>query len=119
MTLEIDQHYTAGQAKACRALVAAILADPAGFVVSTQDGEEWVVIRSRDEAEILASLGSTGEDRIAVMTPERVKVGTFWLVWGNSDNGEELIADWSWNPKNPDAESIMDRLAHIIPDGGY
>jgi len=77
----------------CVALVTACL--KRGFAVSVNDGEEWVVKRSIDKAEILAALFSTDEDTLVIRDAEGRKAGWFWLIYGN--DGWDVVSDYSVN----------------------
>jgi len=78
----------------CRAMVNAALAG--GNTVSVCDGEEWVVVNSRDRAAIYAALFSTDEDRIVVRDKAGQRLGWFHLVYGN--DGFDVVSDYSDNP---------------------
>lgn len=80
-----------------KALIAKALAS--GFCISVNDGEEWVVKKSIDADQIFKALWSTDEDRLRIRDVETgVVVGDILLVWGNAEDGSELIADYSDNP---------------------
>jgi len=86
----------AGELRAARRLVKNAL--KAGYVVSVNDGGEFVVKRSNDARAIVAALGSTGEDYLTFRNAETFeKVGMVMLVWGNDPKGEELFADYTDN----------------------
>lgn len=78
---------------AARKLVSAAL--QAGYKISVNDGEEWVVRNSTNSIEVLEALCSTGSDTLRMSLPDGTFIATFWLVWGNG--GEELVADFSDN----------------------
>ena len=86
---------TAGEAQAARILVHVALRD--GYALSVSDGEEWTVERSRSEPEILDALATTGGDVVRLWKDGRT-LGWFYLVYGNADDGSELIADYTDNP---------------------
>lgn len=77
------------------------------MMVSVHDGEEWVVTKSTKKAEIMAALGSTDADTITIHNGSQSKafigsvaipgkrVGSFYLVYGNADDGSELISDYT------------------------
>ena len=83
----------ADEAKAARKLVNLILGR--GWVVSVNDGDEWVLQLSGDRQAILKALCSTGQDQLVLRDEAGFKVGWMQLVWGNS--GEELVCDHSDN----------------------
>lgn len=92
---DLSRFATAGEAKFARKLVRTLL--DRDYVVSVNDGGEWVVSRSDSFKEITDALCSTGEDSLVAYTKGGERVGWFWLVYGNADNGEELIADYTAN----------------------
>ena len=91
----LDMYATAGEAQVARMLVNAALRD--GYALSVSDGEEWTVARSRNEAEILNALATTGGDVVRLWKGERT-LGWFYLVYDNCEDGSELIADCTDNP---------------------
>ena len=91
----LDMYATAGEAQAARMLVNAALRE--GYALSVSDGEEWTVNRSRNEAAILDALATTGGDVVRLWKGERT-YGWFLLVYGNAEDGSELIADYTDNP---------------------
>lgn len=96
MTNSLSQYATAGEARAARKLIRAALAE--GWTISVNDGEETTVSRSSREREILDAMCTTGEDILTIHLPARGKTGgCFYLVYGNAENGEELIADYTDN----------------------
>lgn len=83
-----------------KALVSNILL--AGYSISVNDGEDWVVRRSTDKKLIIGSLFSTDEDYLMIFDPRVLNatdktrtVGSFHLVYGNS--ADEVIADYTDN----------------------
>lgn len=96
MANNLSQYATNGEARAARKLIRAALAE--GWTVSVNDGEETTVRRSSREREIFDALCTTGEDIITIHLPVGGKPGgTFWLIYGNDDDGTELIADHTDN----------------------
>jgi hypothetical protein len=85
----------ASQAEAAAARKLVKLALSRGFFVSVNDGEEWTVKYSNKATEILAALDTTGQDYLTFRDADKNKLGTMFLVWGNS--APELIADYSAN----------------------
>lgn len=102
----LDMYATAGEAQVARMLVNAALRD--GYALSVSDGEEWTVERSRNEAQILDALATTGGDVVRLWTQDGATpdgsnagmrtLGWFYLVYGNAEDGSELIADYTDNP---------------------
>jgi len=69
----------------------------AGYVVSVNDGEEWVVKHSSNLKECLEAMASTDGDILKIRrkiddTEHYELVATVWLVWGND---EDVISDHS------------------------
>jgi len=99
MPNSLTQYATAGEARVARKLVKAALA--AGYTVSVNDGEEWTVKRSTKEREIIDALATTDEDRLLLRSPTANDIGdvigSFWLIYGNDESGEELISDHTDN----------------------
>lgn len=91
----ILQYASKGEAKVVRKLVNNILA--AGYSVSVWEGEDYALKRSRNKADILAALCSTGYDVLVMRDKAGDAVGQIALVWGNEDDGSCLIADHSDN----------------------
>ena len=69
----------------------------AGYTVSVSDGEEWTVKRSDSEAVILPALATTGYDTLRFRNSAGEHIGSAYLVWGNEESGECLIADHTDN----------------------
>lgn len=93
--MSLKLYATTGEARTARKLVKAALARE--LSVSVNDGEETTVRRSRKYSEIVDALATTGEDYIVVYAPTGDRVGSFYLVYGNDDDGSELIADHTDN----------------------
>ena len=91
----LSQYATAGEARVARKLVRAALARE--LSVSVNDGGEWTVRRSRNYREIVDALATTGADYVRMYAPTGDSVGTFTLIYGNDDSGDELIADHTDN----------------------
>ena len=89
------EYLTAGEARVARKLVDSLLAR--GWIVSVFDGEDTVLFNSRRRELILAAMGSTGSDTISIRTENTGRVAWFMLVYGNAEDGSELIADYSDN----------------------
>jgi len=91
---DLDLFATKGEAVVAKRLVRIAL--DRGFVISVHDGEEWTVEQSRDRNEILPALATTGEDIIRLYK-DGERAGFFLLVYGNAEDGSELIADHADN----------------------
>lgn len=121
MTNCLTKYATAGEARVARKLIKAALARE--LSISVNDGEEWTVKRSRNYREIVDALATTGEDILRMTAPTGDRIGSFVLIYGNDETGEELISDHTDN-------DICERMyreahgkrAHLIvkrnPDGG-
>jgi hypothetical protein len=92
----LSQYATAGEVRVARKLIRAALAE--GWSISVNDGYETTVTRSTREREIFDAMCSTGEDIITLHLPNSGKrAGSFVLIYGNDESGEELIADHTDN----------------------
>ena len=98
------RYASTGERRVARKLVAHILGHDKA-TISVNDGEEWTVKRSRRAEEIASALCTTGEDTIRWYDEAGDAVGSFLLVWGNEDDGSELIAD---HTDNDDAQNAYD-----------
>ena len=109
MTLEnmpASKYYGRGECDEALRLVKFLLAE--GYRISVYDGEEFTVRRSYDLEEIIAALGTTGEDELLLRDFNKDEVGCLRLVWGNDPDGEELVADHS---DNETINKLMDQFA--------
>lgn len=101
MNTSFDQYATAGERNVARRLIRAAL--NAGYTVSVHDGEEWTVRRSTNAKAIKDALCTTDEDTLRLHAADPSKTigwhdaGSFHLIWGNADDGSELIADYTDN----------------------
>jgi hypothetical protein len=101
MITSFKQYATAGERKVARRLIKAALA--AGYTISVDDGEEITVKRSATLKTITDALATTGEDTLQLYAADPSKTvgwhgaGRFYLVWGNADDGSELISDFTAN----------------------
>lgn len=93
--MTVLKYLTAGEAKIARKLVNAILAR--GLSVSVYDGGETTLTRSTDKRAILAAMGTTGYDTLTARNESGERVASFMLIYGNADDGSEVIADHSDN----------------------
>ena len=99
------EYLTTGEAKIARRLISEIMAE--GYSVSVYDGEETTLKRSRKFSQILAAMGTTGSDVILARDKAGECVARFLLVYGNAEDGSELISDHS---DNDIAEEIYSAL---------
>lgn len=101
MTTSFQQYATAGERKVARRLIRAAL--NAGYALSVDDGEEITVSRASKLKTIEDALCTTGEDTLQLYAADPSKTvgwhgaGRFYLVWGNADDGSELISDFTAN----------------------
>ena len=68
-----------------------------GYLVSVNDGEEWVVKKSTKRKQIYDALASTDSDLLKIRNAAGESLGSIYLVWGNS--AEELCNDYTDNPE--------------------
>ena len=91
---DLDLFATKGEAVVAKRLIRIIL--ERGYMVSINDGEEWTVELSTDRKEILPAHATTGEDIIRLYK-DGERAGFFLLIYGNAEDGSELIADHADN----------------------
>lgn len=103
------EHATEGERWYARKLVRNLLSR--GLSVSVSDGDEWTVVRSRKEGEILEALATTDADEIVASDDAGTRKGWFFLVWGNDPEGTELIADYTSN-------QLCEAVWHEVHGGG-
>lgn len=104
---DLERFATKDEVAVVKRLVRIIL--ERGYMVSINDGEDWTVNLSTDRNEILSALGTTGEDIIRLYKNGE-RAGSIWLVFGNADDGSELIADHS------DNEACHSIYAEVYPN---
>lgn len=103
---EILKWASKGEAAVARALVSEILAQDCK--VRVHDGEEWATTITNDEQKILEALCSTGGDVLCVYQgKDKVYHGSYALIYGNADDGSELIADWT-------CDELLDKIINNI-----
>ena len=66
-----------------------------GLSVSVNDGEEDTLDYSTDINEIFKALDTTGDDRIFFHDASKKSLGAYWLIYGNGNDGLDVIADSS------------------------
>lgn len=79
-----------------------------GLLISVYDGEEWVVKRSSDRAEIQRNIATTDETLLKACKPCGTIVGTITLIHGN---WSEVISDHS---NNRTMDSIIAAIEPIM-----
>lgn len=88
---------SAGEAQVAKAFIADMFAH--GYKLAVYDGEEYALKASDSEADIIAAMGTTGEDHLFVIDPTKPKgerrVGWAFFVYGNA--ASEVINDHSGN----------------------
>ena len=101
MTTSFNDYTTSGERAVTRKLIKAALA--AGYTISVNDGEEWTVKRGSKLKTVTDALATTGEDTLRLHAADPSKTvgwhnaGSFDLIWGNADDGSELLADYTDN----------------------
>jgi len=104
---DLDLFATKGEAVVAKRLIRIIL--ERGYMVSINDGEEWTVELSTDRKEILPALATTGEDIIRLYK-DGERAGFFLLIYGNAEDGSELIAD------HADNAACLSIWSEVYPD---
>lgn len=91
------EHCTKGEAKVARKLVEVILKE--GYRIRFNDGEDWYpeLFGEGNKKDLHELMAATDEEFLQVTSTEGKKVGTLQLVWGNEEDGSELIADYTDN----------------------
>lgn len=107
----IHEYATTGEARIARKLVKAAL--DAGYSVSVYDGEEWTVKRAWRLKTVLEALATTGEDTLRIRDEEGTSYGSFYLVWGNAEDGSELISDHTDNDICNDLVALVEGRATL------
>ena len=95
MTVSFDQYTTQGERTVARKLVRAALA--AKCAIDVNDGEEWTVYRATMWTPVSRALATTGEDTLRLRAADGNYAGSFSLIWGNAEDGSELISDHTDN----------------------
>jgi hypothetical protein len=62
--------------------------------ISVFDGEEYCLVRNNDFETVMKHLMTTESDTIVVRTGQGVKLGSFYLIYGNE---EDVISDHTDN----------------------
>lgn len=81
-------------------IAASAIADllEAGFCITVNDGEEDVVSRSTDPADIASAMMSTDEDRLFVyMNAELSTTYAGWVYFVYGNDGPDVINDYTMN----------------------
>jgi len=67
----------------------------AGLHIKVDDGGDNVITpKTQTLADIMAELGHTDQDNLVVIGPEK-KIREIALIYGNAEDGSEVIADYS------------------------
>lgn len=66
-----------------------------GLLVSVNDGEEDTLDYSTDINKIFEALDTTGEDYIFFHNAEMKQLGYYWLIYGNGNEGWDVVSDSS------------------------
>jgi len=80
----------------------------AGYLLSVYDGEDYVLVRSKNKVTVLTAMFSTNEDHLVVYRPGQRRAGWVRFVYGNS--GWDVVCDYTCN-----LEHIMTR-ANALSD---
>lgn len=84
-----------GERDAARRLVRAITSR--SLTIRVWDGGEYALAEpSSDAAKVVRHLGATGQDLLRVYEGSE-NVGWFFLVWGNAEDGSEVVGDHKAN----------------------
>ena len=94
------EHATPTEARIAKRLVVAALARD--WSVSVNDGEEIVVSKSTEKADIFEGMNSTDADVLIFHAKDGERIGWVQLIWGND---EDLISDAS---DNEDLDSLLE-----------
>jgi hypothetical protein len=90
-------YITSGEQAAASRLVRAIISR--GLSIQVNDGgEDMLPQPSREEALIMAVLGSTAENVLQVWGNNGKTPGAFHLLWANNDDGSEIVWDHTSSP---------------------
>jgi hypothetical protein len=89
------KYATKGEAAVARNLVKIAL--DAGYTISVFDGGEWTVKHSSAPKTIIDALATADEDFLRIRNKAGESCGWFSLIWGNADDGSELISDHADN----------------------
>lgn len=92
--MKVMEYATPGERRVATALVD--YAKRRGWTISVYDGGEWVVEKSTNYPAVLKALASSDQD-ILRFGAEWGRIGYATLVWGNAEDGSELIGDHSDN----------------------
>lgn len=104
-----QKFYAAGEVATATRLLRFVLSK--GLSVSVWEGEGWAIKRSTSLPDLLDAIASTGEDTLSLFPAgeKTSRIGVIYLVWGNADDGSELVADHSDN----------EAINSLISEGGF
>lgn len=77
------------------------------YELRAHDGEEWATGWTRDRASLQRQFAQTDSTTIAVRHAGGAEFGQVVFVHGN---GQDVISDYAWNPKDADAETLLDAI---------
>jgi len=81
----------------------------AGYTVKHYygDAEDMTILRPGDDPELLGgALGCAEEDWLHLFRPDGSHVGSIYLLWGNEEDGSELICD---HTSNAETEAVANK----------
>lgn len=88
-------YITPGERAAARRLVRAITSR--SLTIKVWDGGDYALAEaSSDPAKVMRHLGATSEEALWLYQNGK-KAGWFYLVWGNNDDGSEIVCDHAAN----------------------
>lgn len=100
--MDLDQFATTGEARVAKNLVETLLDRGYPITIEWLGEDDFAVVESRDRDEILKQMAATGMEYVtAVGGPY------FFLVYGNAEDGSELISDYA---DTPEANEIWEAL---------
>lgn len=95
-------YITPGERAAARRLVRAITSR--SLAIKVWDGGDYALVEaSSDPAKVMRHLGATEQEMVDIYQ-DSARVGWFHLVWGNNDDGSEIVCD---HAANETCESIF------------
>lgn len=81
------------------------------LAITVNDGEEDVLVKSRDLGVVLEYMASTDEDYLIISEQHPngswSNRGWFWLIYGNGTSPMETISDYAWFA---DSEEVIESI---------